>query len=111
MAPVVSGAISPQDTQPVDPVSGSFPVIDNITCTLANTEYSLTLTTNTRKFNITTRQGNELKLSFIASQSGTVYRTIPAGAEYSELFIGDSSLTLYFQSPKSDTIVEVIHWY
>ena len=108
--PSVSGQIVQDEIANV-PKLGSNPVIDNLTLTLANTEYSLALTTDTRRFIVTTRQGNEVKLAYTLGQSSTIYLTIPAGGQYQELFIGDGTLTLYLQGQKAGTIVEVIHWY
>lgn len=86
------------------------PTIYNVAVTLANTEYSQVLATNTRRFSISIRGIAELKLAYILGNSGTIFKKIPAGTEYTENDLDLTGVTLYFQSPMASQTVEIIQW-
>lgn len=87
------------------------PTIYNVTITLANTEYSQALPANTKKFAIKLRSNTaDLKYAFVATQSGTNYRTIPAGSEKSEDNLILAAVTLYFQSSTASQTAEIESW-
>jgi len=88
----------------------SRPTIKNVDITSADTEYSYALPSGTRKFTIKLRDpGYPLKLAMVAMGSGTTYVNIPQGGTYA---IDDirTPLTLYFQSPQSSMVAEIISW-
>ncbi len=105
--PVLTASLHAQAT-PEDQIVDQ-PVIKNVTCTLANTEYSQVIPTGTKKFLLKTRAASDLKFTFVASGSGSLYATIPAGS--GGLWIDTSKmrgLTVYFQTPTAGEIVEMI---
>jgi len=85
------------------------PALYNVTCTLADTEYSQALPANTRKFLIKAR-GGTLKVCFTAGESGTTFIQLLDGQAYNEDLILAAALTLYFQSPTAGTIAEIVAW-
>lgn len=86
------------------------PTIYNIPMTLASTEYSQLLSTNTRRFSIKTRGSSSLQLAYAAGQSGVTFILIPPGAEYTENDLKLTGVTLYFQSPAAGQIAEIVEW-
>jgi len=85
------------------------PLIYNVSCLLANTEYSQALTVGTKIFTIRVRGISSLKLAFEPGESSINYITIPAGANYSADGLNFSGL-LYFQTTKATQIVEILEW-
>jgi hypothetical protein len=82
--------------------------IFNVTIALANTEQSLLLSSGTIVgYLIRSRDADELKLSHVATESGTKYVTIPKRATFTDDHTY-TNLTLYFQSPVAGGVVEVI---
>ena len=85
--------------------------IFNVTCTLANTEYSQALSANTKSFTIKARTFSDLKISFVSGESSTTYWSIPAGSsdtQYAQAKSFSGAVTVYFQSPNAGTVVEII---
>lgn len=82
--------------------------IYNVACAVANTEYSQNIG-ECRKFLIRAR-GGDLKISFIAGQSGTTYLTIQQNQGYWEDMIHSNNITFYFQSPTAGTVAEIVKW-
>lgn len=85
------------------------PKIYNVTCTLANTEYSQALSSFATVFSIKPRDPTvDIKVSYVATESGTKYWTVFGGA--SDEHIGEFSgvMTVYFQSPSAGAVVEII---
>ena len=89
---------------------GKTPYIYNKTLTLANTEYSQALPTNTKRFTLQARTSVDVKLAFTAEASGTTYVTVKAGASYSEEGLDSSSKTVYMQTASAGTVIELIAW-
>jgi hypothetical protein len=93
---------------------GFAPTTVNVAMTLANTEYSYTLPTGTRKFMIKLRSATsdmKLNLGKTGSLSGTTYITVPAGGNYFEEFVNSELDTkLYFQSPDALQTAEIMVW-
>lgn len=80
----------------------------NVTCVVLNTEYNQSLG-SVRKFMVRAR-GGDLKLCFTGGQSGTNYLTIPNGACLA--IDGIINVTdLYFQSPVSGTVAEILKYF
>lgn len=84
------------------------PGIVNIQANNANTEYSYTLPSDTKKFLIQARLG-KLRLAFNSGGSNTTYITINYGCSYIVENI-KTSATLYFQSNKANDVVEINTW-
>ena len=83
--------------------------IYNVPCTLAATEYSQALPSNCLKFSVKAR-GGVLWVCMTASASGTTYILLADGQSWSEDNINLIASTLYFQSPATGCIAEIIGW-
>lgn len=87
------------------------PVITNTTLTLANTEYSISLPSNTIRFMLRARNSSRLQLSYVSGESNTEYITLLPGVIYIEKEVSTSvSLTLYIQSNTAGEVVELVSW-
>ena len=87
----------------------SQPSIENLALTNANTEYSQSLPTSTRKFFLQNRNDGKLKVAYTPGDSATKYITIwPGGSLFEEQIQGP--VTLYIQSPKAGQTVEIGYW-
>lgn len=86
--------------------------ISNVDLTLADTEYSHAFSSILNGIIIRARQHNaNLKLSFVSGESGTTYLTLNASAVLSLDNLALSGATLYVQSDKASTIVEITETY
>jgi hypothetical protein len=98
------------------PVTGAVTVNDvaediaiyNVSCVLANTEYSQALSAGTNWILIRARQNSTVKLAFIAGQSGTNFITIPSGASLTLDKMDLTGKTIYFQANVAATDVEIL---
>lgn len=89
----------------------TIPVVYNVTCVAANTEYSQALPTNCKRFTIQSRnKTHDFKISFTPGQSGTVYFSLPGGSSYFEELVNMTGKTLYFQSPSAGAVMEFVAW-
>jgi len=79
----------------------------NVTLGPADTEQSQALPANTKGFIIKTRGNAELKFTDKAGMSGTTFTTVKGRAFYSECWFY-TGLTLYFQSPTTGDVVEIV---
>lgn len=89
--------------------AGSNPVIYNVTCTLANTQYSQALNSGAKKITIRCRDIATLQFAFNSGDTNTLFMTIPHGCTFVEdelLFSG----VIYFQASKANVIVEILEW-
>ena len=88
------------------------PFIYNVTCTLANTEYSQALPIRASKIQVQSRNNNDIKLCFISGQSGTTYFTVKGGMTYfdAEIMNAEGAIVLYFQSPTAGEVCEILAW-
>lgn len=75
----------------------------------ADTEQSLVLPADIAGYIIRTRNNGILKLSHTSGESGTNYMTIPARATHTDSN-RYASLTIYFQSPTINEVVEIVAW-
>ncbi|MFA5128554.1 MAG: hypothetical protein WC445_01155 [Patescibacteria group bacterium] len=83
----------------------------NKTLTLADTEYSQALPTDTRKVLISERSGGaDLKLAYVSGESGTKFITIRAGSSKYLEGVYLSGVTLYMQSPTAGAVIEIEVW-
>lgn len=85
-------------------------LITNLSITTANTEFSHTLQSNVSVLEFKARNGEEFKYSFVATESGTKFITVPCGSGQAFAGIKLVGKTLYLQSP-STCIIEIIEFY
>lgn len=85
------------------------PAIANIALTAA-TEASYALPANTRGFILKLRGYADLQLSFTNGTSGTTYVTVPRGTAFQQSELLVSGLTLFFQTPVSGQVLELLAW-
>jgi hypothetical protein len=101
-------------TVEIDPAS-SLEHFYNVTCAVANQEYSQALPANCRRYVVQARQSHDLRWQ---TESGRVaapnepYATIKAayGFDSGPIAQGSSPSTLYFASPVAGTVVEIVAW-
>jgi len=74
----------------------------------ADTEVSQSINSNTRQLIIRARGNTVIKFSFVATESGTKFTTIPVGSSLSLDNINLSSATIYLQTSKASQIVEIL---
>jgi hypothetical protein len=87
------------------------PLIQQHLIVAAGIEYNLTLPIGTKQFELTNVKEGRLQVSYIAGQSGTVFKTIKPGNTYEVHNMNlTSPLIIYFQSPKNDQFVELVSW-
>lgn len=83
--------------------------IANTTLTLANTEYTYAIPTDTRKVQLAARNaGGDIKLAFTSGASGTTYITIPAGGTWVVDAVYLRGQSLYMQSPTAGVVAEIL---
>lgn len=99
----------------VNNLVATTPTIYNVTCTNANTEYSQTLPTNTKKIILSVIDGSDSNNIFLAYVSGKVatptapYKKYKQNIEYvveDILFNG----TIYFSSSLAGVVVQIEAW-
>lgn len=107
-------AINPDGSINVVAATGgaSNPLIQNISLLLADTEYTITIPSGTKKFAIRSRTGlPKMQLSYIAGQSSSNFITIYPGNIYTENdLLLQASINVYIQSSKASQIIEVVSW-
>jgi len=81
----------------------------NVSLGTVDTEQSQVLPSSIVGYMIRTRGGSELKLAHVATESGSKYITVPRKATFEDSH-SYSGLTLYFQSPQTGDVVEIIAW-
>ena len=104
--------IGNKQTEPV-PVEfnvPSIPLISNILCAAASTEYSHTFQADTKKYTIRARGSSKIQLSFVSGTTNTNFITIPSGVSASEDQVKVASLVIYFQTDKNNETIEVLEW-
>ena len=99
------------DAQLLSRLSPGSPHVDNLTLTNADTEYSLALPARTVRFSIQARDTSiDIKLAFVAGESGSNFITIHGGQVFYETALSPDPLTLYLQSSTAGAVVEIISW-
>jgi hypothetical protein len=92
-------------------VGPSVPTVENVTASLASTEYQYLLPAGTKRFKIQTRGVTTLQLAFASGESATKYLTVPAGACYEEDNVSlASGLLLFFQCSRDSSVIEILTW-
>lgn len=85
------------------------PLVERITVSSANTEFSYVLPDYVKRFMVVTEAAT-LKVGYVLGQSGTNYVPIPRYGFYSETDISPATLTLYYQSPTSGHEITIVSW-
>lgn len=104
--PAGSGGI-PLTTEPVGVIN---PTVTNITIAVANTEQTVVLPADTKRYLIQVLSVGTLKVAYGVGLSGTNYLELPKGCFSSEDEINISSLTLYVQSPTTGVVARIETW-
>ena len=81
--------------------------IFNVTLGAINTEQSQVLPGMTKRFLVRSRGNALLKLAYTVTESGTKYVTIPPRSTYTDDCFYTSQ-TIYFQSPSTGDVVEIV---
>lgn len=84
------------------------PKITNFNIAAINTEYSITISTGTKKLLIQHRDGGTIEFGFTSGLA--TYITLPKGTTYAESDLNLQGQTLYFKSDKMGTL-EVLEWF
>ena len=98
-------------TDLVTPVTTS--TVYNLTLTNVDTEYSQSLTANTREFRFRCRSLFDVRYSFVTGKVAAPtapYLTLPAGSDYWSDNLNLASTTLYLASSQAGVIVEIEEW-
>jgi hypothetical protein len=82
--------------------------IINLPLPTADTEVSHSLSANLKQIIIRLRDYADLKFSFVSTESGTKFITIPKGTTLVLSELNFTGTSIYFQSPKSSQIVEIL---
>lgn len=90
--------------------SDSIPKIVNLTMAISGTEYSELLENGLKKIMIRVQSpiNSVLQFSFVSGESNSKFITIPANNTFSLDGLNFNSKTLYIQSNKNNTIVEIL---
>lgn len=93
-------------------VQGSTnPVTVQVAMPVAGTEYSYTLPVDTKQYLLKMQGEGQLQLAEVATQSGTIYLTVPRLCFLSESDLSLSvARTLYFQSDRATQVLEIRYW-
>lgn len=96
-------------TLPASELTPVTQTIYNISLGVANTEQSQAMPATIRGYLIRTRGVSDLKLTHVSGESGTKYVSIPGLSTYTDEKTYNN-LTLYFQSPSTGDVVEIVTW-
>lgn len=86
------------------------PTIYNVSMPLANTEYSQSLSNNTKRLLIRCRTRSDIRFAFQPGHTATTYVTLKGGAVYSEENLDLDGATIYLRSTEAAQIVEILQW-
>jgi hypothetical protein len=94
-------------------IGTSTPTVYNVTCTLADTEYSQALPTACQAFEFQARTEATVRFAFVTGKVAgptAPYMTLKAGDYFysNALSPAFASQTLYVASPTAGTVVEII---
>lgn len=85
--------------------------ITNLSVPLVATEVSHVLQSSVKRIVMRARNYAQLQIAFVSTESGTNYITIPQGATLDLDGIDFLSKTVYVQSNKASTTVEILELY
>ena len=86
------------------------PIISNQILGAANTEATVTLPANTKKFQIKARGNSRLQFSYVSGQTGTTYWTEFPGFTLEENNVDRASTTIYVRASKANEVLEIKSW-
>lgn len=93
-----------------------IPTIQNVTMTLADTEYYADIPAGTFRFSLQTRDGTAFRIAFATGKVATPtepYITIREGGAYNSpdaIQISSSDLRIYFGCDSASKVIELITW-
>ena len=77
----------------------------------ANTEYSYTFTTDTKRFKFKIQSPRvKTLIAYDVGTTGTAGWTVRYGNTYEENKLDDTSRTIYFQASKANQVAEILYW-
>jgi len=92
-------------------LASTAPTIYNLLAPTAGVEESQALSTGTRQILIKTRSNNaEMQIAFVATQSATLFVTVPAGCSYFDSDLNLTGVTIFIQTNKSSQTIEIREW-
>lgn len=92
------------------------PVVQNVTMTLADTEYSLELPANTKYFSIQCQDGTAFRMAFVTGKVATPtapFLTIRANNAYNspeKIAVANGARTIYFGCGSAAKVIELISY-
>ena len=86
-------------------------LITNLPLILAETEYSHALQANLKQLLVKARGNATLKITFVATESGTKYFTISRGNTLTLDGLSFASETLYIRSTAAGEVAEILELY
>lgn len=87
------------------------PNLFNVPCPVAGSEYSQLLPSNTAQLQLRSRNSQaRLQLAWVSGTTSTTFLTLTPGTIYTLDNVKLNSKTVYFNSSKDDTIVEILTW-
>lgn len=97
-----------------DPITAT-PITYNVTCTVADTQYSQVLPANCRGFEFQARTEAIVRYAFVTGKVAAPtapYHTLKAGDYYYSPPLNQAAApsTLYIASPTAGTVVELLAW-
>jgi len=81
------------------------PTIYNVSCPLANTEYSQALPSNTKGFLVKARKNSVIQFAYVSG--ATEWLTIGMGVSYEDKNFYTAQ-TIYFKNSKADEVIEIV---
>jgi len=91
-------------------VSATNPKIYNLSMATANTEYSQSLTSGTKKILVRMRTLGRARFAFVVGGTTGSWITIEAGAVYSQDTLDLNGATIYLQSNVAGQVAEILEW-
>ncbi len=88
------------------------PYVLNIAAPTANTEVTVTIPANAKKYILKPRYTARLQVAYVSGESGTNFFTVDPHCFYSEstLTVPPTGLDLYIQSSVASQVLELIYW-
>lgn len=91
-------------------VVATNPTIYNLSMPTANTEYSQSLNSSTKKILIRMRTKSRTRFAFISGDTNIEWMTIEPGAVYFEENLDLNGVTIYLQTNAASQIAEILEW-
>lgn len=88
--------------------AASRPNTENVTLTLAGTEYSYRIPNNVKSITVQSRTAADFKIAFRSGESSTNYFTVKSGTAWYEIDIDYVNGTLYMQSANAGQVIEIL---